>query len=328
VLSKHFNPTILIAGFGSIGRRHFRNLRDLGCDKFVFLRSRQGSIEDDEISAWPAVSDIDAALAHKPSIAVISNPSALHLPVALAAARSGCDLFIEKPVSHSLQHCEELQAIACEKQLTTMIGCQFRFHPLLSALRKSVLAGELGEVVGAAAEWGEYLPAWHPWEDHRSSYSARKELGGGVVLTLIHPFDYLYWMFGPSDQVFGITRGVPSLNTPADEDWADVLLRFARNKVVAHVHLDYLQKPPVHVLRVWGDRGRAHLDFHSNRLGYEFPDGRQTEELVPKDFERNTMFIDEMRHFLDCCASDRPTTIPLSEGIDVLQMALGAKAAA
>ena len=160
-----------------------------------------------------------------------------------------------------------------------MIGCQFRFHPLLIALRQAIEAGKLGTVLGAEAEWGEYLPNWHPWEDYRESYSARKELGGGVVLTLIHPLDYLFWFFGDAQRVTGITRSVPALNTPAGEDWANVLLEFSPSGVVGHVHLDYWQRPAVHRLRVGrsGDRGARfscrHAELSTGRGGRVDRDG-------------------------------------------------------
>ena len=99
----------------------------------------------------------------------------------MAAARAGCHLYIEKPLSHTLDHCRELAEVAGQRRLTTMIGCQFRFHPLLISLRKQLNERRVGEVLGARAEWGEYLPDWHPWEDHRASYSARAELGGAVT---------------------------------------------------------------------------------------------------------------------------------------------------
>ena len=96
-------------------------------------------------------------------------------------------------------------------------------------------------------------------------------------------------------------RSVPSLQTAAGDDWAEITLRFAAG-AVGQVHLDYVQKPPVHRLCVWGDRGRAHLDFHAGTLVWESTDGSAETERVPDGFERNTMFVDEMRHFLDAVA--------------------------
>ena len=95
---------VLIAGYGSVGRRHVRNLQSLGYSQLMFFRTRRGTMPDDNArpngkSAWLEVCELDAAWSHRPRIAVISNPSASHIEVALAAARNGCDLFIEKPLS-------------------------------------------------------------------------------------------------------------------------------------------------------------------------------------------------------------------------------------
>jgi predicted dehydrogenase len=347
---------ILIAGYGSIGRRHVRNLQSLGCSQFVFYRTRRGAMPEESTAgasgssddkrqngaaaASVEVTDLDSAFSYRPQIAVVSNPSAAHIEVALAAARRGCDLFIEKPLSDSLAGCDELRAIVREKKLVAMIGCQFRFHPLLIQLRQGLQDGKLGIVAGARAEWGEYLPDWHPWEDHRTSYSARADLGGGVILTLIHPLDYMYWLFGPTKRVQATTRPIPSLQTPAGEDWAEITIDF-QSGVVGQVHLDYLQRPAVHRLTVWGDRGRAEWDYHAGTLRWEthgIESSRQTTaspqsstvtlKKTPAGFERNTMFVDEMRYFLDCVKTRQTPAIPLSDGIAVLEMAMAAKRSA
>jgi predicted dehydrogenase len=320
---------ILIAGFGSIGRRHFQNLRSLGFERFAFYRTHRGTVPADQSVDWPSFDNLGAALALQPKIAIVSNPSARHLEVATAAAEAGCDLFIEKPLSNSVDGYDELARVVRERVRVAMVGCQFRFHPLLIELRNGVESQRLGQVVGANAEWGEYLPDWHPWEDYRQSYSARAELGGGVVLTLIHPLDYLYWLFGRVERVQAATRAVPKLETPASEDWAEITLTFGSG-VIAQVHLDYLQRLPVHRLRVWGDRGSATLDFQSNVLRWltHGEKDETTEVAAPQGFERNTMFLDEMRHFLQCVAERQQPRIPLEDGIEVLRIALNAKQAA
>lgn len=185
----------------------------------------------------------------------------------------------------------------------------------------------MGKVLKAHAEWGEYLPDWHTYEDHRKSYSARPELGGGVVLTLIHPIDYLYWLFGPVLHVNAEIRDEPSLETATEDDWAEIDLQFSGGQV-AKVHLDYIQKPPVHRLLVSGERGRAKLDFHAGTLTWESTDGGAETERVPEGFERNTMFIDEMKHFLAAVHEGRASDIPIEEGISVLDIALRAKRSA
>jgi predicted dehydrogenase len=122
-------------------------------------------------------------------------------------------------------------------------------------------------------------------------------------------------------------RKVPSLQTAADDDWADITLEFDTG-VIGQVHLDYVQKPPVHRLSVWGDQGRAAWDFHAGTLTWQPMTGEAQVERVPEGFERNTLFVDEMRSFLSAVNAKRPSEIPLDDGIAVLDIALRAKQSA
>lgn len=315
---------ILIAGFGSAGRRHFRNMQILEYSNFIFYRSHKSTLSDNEIANCPAFADLEETLARHPYIAIVSNPTALHLSVAIPAAQAGCHLFIEKPLSHTLENCNELKNIAKKRQLVTMIGCQFRFHPLLISLRRQLKEARIGKVIGARAEYGEYLPDWHPWEDHRKSYGALNKLGGGTILTFIHPLDYLCWIFGEVDRVHATTARIPSLGTDVDDDLAEITLEF-KSGVVGQVHLDYIQRPPVHTLTVWGDNGQAKWDFHAGTLEWKSVDGKVDIEKVQDGFSRNTMFIDEMRHFLECIEHQKSTRISLNDGIAALKIAMQAK---
>lgn len=318
------NSTVLIVGLGSAGSRHFRNLSAMGHFKFLFYRTHKGTQENPGASGWPETDDLEEALAYNPQLAIVANPTAMHIPVAKEIAHAGCHLFIEKPLSHELDGCAELERLVNQKNLIAMIGCQFRFHPLLVTLREQLRSGRIGEIFGARAEWGEYLPGWHPWEDYREAYSARKDLGGGSILTLIHPLDYLYWLFGEVAGVHASVRNIPMLQTDTGDDIAEITLAF-RSGVLGQIHLDYLQRPPTHTLVVLGDYGRAELDFATNELRWTSIDGHVQPETTVEGFERNTMFVNEMKHFLECVEEHRETRVPLSEGSAVLEIALRAK---
>ena len=54
--------------------------------------------------------DLEKALAHKPDGVIISNPTALHLDVAIPAAQAGCHILMEKPISNSMEGMDELRA--------------------------------------------------------------------------------------------------------------------------------------------------------------------------------------------------------------------------
>ena len=169
--------TILVVGLGSIGQRHLANLRLLGHQALAAVRTGLGT-RPVEIGEGVAIHrDLDAALAGEPLAVVVANPTALHLDTALLAARAGAHLFVEKPLSHSREGVAALRAEVHQRRLAAQVGFQFRFHPTLRQARAWIRAGAIGRVVSAHVHWSESLQGWHPWEDYRRSYSARRGLG-------------------------------------------------------------------------------------------------------------------------------------------------------
>src|SRR6266498_4890985 len=123
----------LIAGLGSIGRRHFRNLIALGEKDIVLLRTRKATLSDDELAGYPVETDLDEALSkHKPNAVIVANPTSMHLDVAIPAAQAGCHILLEKPVSYSLDRLDILQNAAHESGSKILVGFQFRYHPTLN----------------------------------------------------------------------------------------------------------------------------------------------------------------------------------------------------
>jgi predicted dehydrogenase len=315
----------LIAGLGSIGRRHLRNLRALGEQDIILYRTHRATLPDKELAGLPVEADLQAALAHKPQAVIISNPTALHLQVAIPAAEAGCHILLEKPISHSLEGVAALEATAQRSGSRILVGFQFRFHPTLRKADEILRAGTIGKVLSARAHWGEYLPGWHPWEDYRQSYAARPDLGGGVVLTLCHPLDYLHWLLGEVEAVRAFTSA-SNLGLPV-EDNAEISLRFASG-ALGSVHLDYNQRPGRHDLEIIGSQGNLRWDNANGILKiYRLATEAWDEFLPPAGFERNVMFVDEMKHFIKVVNGSQPCCT-LQDGKAALQMALSAYASA
>src|SRR5512135_3428416 len=103
---------ILIAGLGSIGRRHFRNLVALGEKDIILYRTNKATLPDDELAGYPVETDLAEALKkHKPQAVIVANPTALHMDVAIPAAEAGCAILLEKPISDSMDGPDRLRAI-------------------------------------------------------------------------------------------------------------------------------------------------------------------------------------------------------------------------
>jgi predicted dehydrogenase len=311
---------ILIAGFGSIGRRHFRNLQALGERDILFYRTGKSRLPPKELKGLIIEDDLDRALAHQPDAVIVANPTALHLDVAISSAKQGCHIFLEKPISHNLDRVEDFAKAVEDNGVRVLVGFQFRFHPTLQTVRESITSRKLGRPLSAHAHWGEFLPNWHPWEDYKNSYAATAALGGGVVLTLCHPFDYLRWMFGDVMTVWGVTRQSGRLKIDV-EDQAEAGLEFV-NGAFASVHLDYIQSPATHRLLIDCEEGQITWNGGDGNLSITASDGWEAELPAPADFERNDLFYSEMQHFLDLASGKTNSICPLKDGIEALKVAL------
>jgi predicted dehydrogenase len=192
-------------GLGGIGQRHVRNLRTLLGDTVELLAWRvrrlshvvTPTLQSDESRDVEreyrirVFDTLDEALAQHPDVAFICNPSSLHVTPALACVRAGCDVFLEKPVSHNMDGLAELAREVNQRRRIVMVGYQLRFHPCFLRLEEILRNGLVGDLVAVRATVGEYLPGWHPYEDYRRMYASRADLGGGVIVSQIHEFDYV-----------------------------------------------------------------------------------------------------------------------------------------
>jgi len=321
----------LIAGLGSIGRRHFRNLISLDEKDIVLLRTRKATLPDDELAGYPVETDIKEALKkHKPDAVIVSNPTSVHLDVAIPAAQAGCAILLEKPISHSIERLDVLREAVKKSDSKVLVAFQFRFHPGLIRAKQLISDGEIGRVISADVHFGEYLPAWHPWEDYRKGYAARADMGGGVVLTQCHSLDYLPWLVGKVKSVWGFTAKISDLEVNV-EDTAKIGLRF-EDGALGSLHLDFNQQPPAHRFEVIGTKGTLKWDLADGAVniyraspqslaistGMNIKAGGEWETYPLADgWERNVMFLEQMKHFIGVANGKLESTCTLDDGLRV-----------
>lgn len=270
--------------------------------------------------------DLDEALAARPEIVIVANPTSLHLATASAAVRAGASVFIEKPISHDLTGVAEFAALVEERNATVAVGLQFRCHPALIDLKTRLNDGALGQLISVHAEQAEYLPSYHPSEDYRKSYAARSDLGGGVILTQIHELDYLHWLFGLPRTVYGVGGRTGSLEIDV-EDNVDAVLGYGKNErpLSVHVHLDYLQRLPRRRCRVVGEDGTIEIDLLAPSLAWTDARGEMRMEEDYSWLTRSWLFLEEMRHFLDAVQHNTPVQVDLAHAIDTLRIAVAVR---
>jgi predicted dehydrogenase len=330
---------VLLIGLGGVGQRHARNLRTLLPDVDLLAYRVRGyshvvtpklqaemGLDVEKALGIRGFSDLNAALAEKPQIAVICNPSSLHVSTAIACVKAGCDVLVEKPLADSLSGVSDLAQAAEETGRIVMVAYQLRFHPCVNQLASTIASGALGHLLSVRVTVGEYLPGWHPYEDYRGSYAARADLGGGVVLTQIHELDYLASIFGVPKRVFAMGGHWSNLEIDV-EDTASALLEFScqGRSLPVHIHQDYLQSPASRQCEVIGDRGKVIMDLPSLTVSVHPFNGSEPTPYSFPNFDRNQLFIDEMQHFLACVNERRRPIVDLHDGVTSLRMALAIK---
>ena len=314
---------ILIVGYGSIGKRHTRNILEHTKHEIIICTKRN-DLDSFKQKRVKFFDNIQKCLSEKPQIAFITNETAYHIPVAKQLAKAGIDLFIEKPLSHSMKDIKILQKITKQKKLVTQMGYNLRFHKCIIEIRKLIKQNKIGKIISIQAENGSYLPDWHPYEDYRIGYAGKKELGGGIVLTQIHDIDYLFWFFGMPKSIFSFMGKFSNLKISA-EDYCASIIQF-KNNITAELHLDYFQGPEFRGCKIKGTNGVITWNSLDNQIKYYNNKNKKWKVIFQlKKFERNQMYVDEIKHFFRSVKNRKKTINNLEDGIKTLNIALAIK---
>jgi predicted dehydrogenase len=329
--------TVLVIGYGSIGRRHILNLLKYTNFKILLLSKRKKiskndfkGISQNILSSRLEIShSLEKSLLLNPKIAFISNETSKHISVGIKLAKKGIDIFIEKPLSNSSNGIKQFEKIIIDKKLISMVGCNFRFFPPFKEIKKLLNKKITGKTYSIQLENSSYLPDWHPYENYEKGYAAKKNLGGGVTLTQIHELDYLCWFFGLPIEVTTIMDKISSLKINVD-DISESILKFA-NSSIAKIHLDFIQKPSYKSCKIIGSKGI--ISWNSDENEIKFFDSKKQKWNKHKILNNyklsskkiNQMYVDELIYFLNCVKKRNQPMNNISEARTILNVALSMK---
>lgn len=322
---------ILVIGCGSIGERHIKNLKSLAVAEVLACdqdKERREYIKNKyEIAVFQNYEQafssefIDAVL--------ICTPTSEHITPALAAIQQGCHVFIEKPISHTLEGVDNLIKEASCKNLILMIGFNLRFHSNLQQIKKLLDSEAIGKPISARTHFGAhffYRLPYHPWiEDYREDYAA-KRVGGGVILdSATHHIDYISWLFGKVKEVFCYSDRTGSLELEA-EDIAEILLKFETG-AIASLHADFIQQPYQSKFEIIGEKGTItwSFDFTNNIVNLFSEAANKWQTLSKGNFDYNETYAGEIMHFIECIQGKEQPIVDGIRGKEILEIALAAK---
>jgi predicted dehydrogenase len=313
----------LVIGCGSIGERHISNLQSLSAGEILVhdVDSERLALIREKYQVRTYV-DFDEALKQHIDAFIICVPPSLHIRFALSGAEHGAHLFIEKPLSHTLDGVDSLLNQTRAKGLVVFVGYNLRFHPGLKLVKQFLDEDRIGKVLSATVDVGQYLPDWHPWHDYRQMYTAKKEAGGGIILDASHELDYIRWLLGEVKEVFCFAGKLSSLEVET-EDTAEIILKF-ENGALAGVHLDFVQRAYSRSCKLIGEKGTIVWDYPRKKVSIFHAASSHWEE-IRTEADPNDMYVEEMKHFVNCAKGEETPMVNGAGAKRVLQIALAAR---
>jgi len=307
---------VLIIGAGSIGARHAANLAAAGAHVTIT------DPDPDRARAAPADVAIPFDLDALPAAdgIVVASPTRFHLDHARRAVATGAAVMVEKPLAERSDGVDDLVRDAGPR---LMVGYNLRLHPPIARLVEMVEHGRVGRPLAHRLWFGSWLPDWRPGVDYRTTYSARAELGGGVLNDAIHELDLAVWLAGPDLTVAG---AVVARLGPLEIDVEDTVraLLHTPQGVPVEIALDYLSRTYRRGIEVIGDEATVRLDWASATLRIEAPGTVETE---PADDPVSASYEREAEAFLRLVRGEGAAPVDGRAGLASLRLADAIRAA-
>ena len=289
---KHYK--IAFVGLGSIATRHLKNVHTYlasqgdSCEVDLY-RSSLGRPLAEELQPLVAASYLYAApipADRQYDVVFVTNPTSMHYETVERFATNTRSFFIEKPLFDSTEVDESI--FKTIEGIPSYVACPLRYNAVLQYVKNNV---DLKEVYSARAISSSYLPDWRPGQDYRDTYSAHKDMGGGVSIDLIHEWDYLTWLFGMPTECQHLIRKVSILEIDSD----DLAVYIGKNdKTTFELHLDYFGRQTLRNLDLFTTNDTIHCNLIAGTVNY-----LKRGKTVKLDSERNAFQMAEIAHFFD-----------------------------
>lgn len=302
---------VCFLGLGSIGSRHIRNLitvgSELGLDfQIDALKKTKNPIADDIKKYLNRIFTSNDEIKQLYDIVFITNPTSLHFETIRLMADKASNMFIEKPIFDKIDY--DINNLQLSPTSMYYIACPLRYSGIVQELKK-IIPNE--NIYAIRAICSSYLPEWRKGVDYRKVYSAKKLMGGGVSIDLIHEWDYLTHLFGFPQEVINLQGKYSHLEIDSE----DLSVYIARYKdKLAELHLDYFGRTPKREIELFTYNGTITGNFIQKEI--YFSNGNPT--INVSGYE--DVYILEMRNFLQMILKNTPNNNDIKNALNVMKL--------
>ena len=278
-----------IVGCGMISQFHAKAIAEVRGAKLVACCDTRAESADRFAAAngCTAYHTLDELLADKGvDIVTIATPSGLHMTPALAAAKAGKHVIVEKPLEVTLKKCDRIirQCAKNGVQLATVFPS--RFHDSSVKLKRAIDGGRFGRLTV-----GDAYVKWYRTQQYYDSGEWRGTwaLDGGVFANQAsHHVDLLQWCLGEPTSVFA--RGCAALAKIETEDTGAAIITFA-NGALGIIEATTATRPVdlEGSLSILGEKGTVEIGgFAANKINtWRFEDPIAEDEEVVTRYREN-----------------------------------------
>lgn len=308
---------VAILGFGASGQRFLSLVQRGARESDVFVYSSRGG----DAPGVTVSSRLEELENFQPEIAVICGPAADRVRAAKALPDTMQGIFVEKPLAHSLVEAEKVAHLLAPRAAVCQVGYNLRFSSSLRHFRHLVQSDLLGDVLSVRAETGQYLPDWRPGRDYRTTVSAQKKTGGGVLRELSHEIDYLQWIFGDFRWVSAWTGSQSSLDVDV-EDTAHLTCGFGERAraggLVAQVNLDFVRRDRTRTITAVCSEGTLRWDGIAQKVEKRSPTDSSWQSLFAEGSGGSSTYELQWDSFEASMAGQSEPLVTVADGLSVL----------
>lgn len=308
------NYKIGIIGLGSIGNRHIINISR-------FLKKHQVAYSIDVIrsNGKTAISkDIESIIdnvyysfedvPNNYDIMFITNPTSLHYETIKKYSFKTKNMFIEKPIFDNIY--EDIEALNLSDEQVYYVACPLRYTNVIQYLKDNI---DISSVYSARIICSSYLPDWRPNIDYRETYSARKDMGGGVSIDLIHEWDYIHYLFGKPNEVINFKGTYSDLEIDSD----DISIYIAKyEKMLLELHLDYFGRKPIREIQLFTKNDTIVADLINSSVTF-----LNENKTISFGEHRDDYQEKEIEYFFDLIGGKRKNHNSIINAIETLKIA-------
>lgn len=302
---------LLLAGAGSIGRRHIRLLNDRDDVDITVVDVSEKCLEmvKNEIGEFKTYNDFDKALEEAdPQVVVVATPHDMHSSLAIKAMEHGCDVFCEKPMADTLEECARMQECAKKTGRILNTGFMFRFSPLVIKAKQILDSGQIGQVLHFSSNFSSHIILLNSVSRHQSY------IKGSLMYDCIHDVDLMQYLTGNvPESVRAIGKQAGDMELSSDPNVVDLSFEFEED-FAAHIHYDYIALPQIHDFKILGAKGFLTCDHMSNTITIGHPENRSL-ETISVDMPADIFYINEWEHFLSAVKNGGSVMSPPQDAI-------------